>query len=146
MNKLWIVLIAGSVFVTNCGKNATPSFEPESYSGELTVSRVELVYTRTDTVTLVVDGSSYQLFHLTRASKLCNSHGTQSGFGTNSLRLTPVSNGATSCDNLRVPAGIFSAVFSGESLTLGPTRIHFTVDVNGQSVEESWDYTFKLHK
>ena len=146
MKQFLILAVLNLMLLTSCSENSTPSFEPESYSGELTVYRVDQVDTRTDTVTLVIDGSAYQLIHLTQASNLCNSSGTQSGFGSNSLTLTPTPQDITGCDNIRVPNGRFDAVFKDDSLTLGPARIIFTVNANGQTVNENWDYTFKLRK
>ncbi len=138
-----ILLLSLTVSV-GCDKETTASFEPEVFTGELTVRRIDQVFTRIDTVELVVDGPSYQLTHIIRASNLCDSRGSQSGFGSNRLSLAPSPIASGGCDNLRVPAGTFKAVFSGDSLILGPMQLEFSVTTSGRTSVETWEYEFRL--
>jgi len=136
------LLLVGALL--SCSKDTIASSNPEVFQGELTVTRIDQVFTRTDKVALIIDGNQYNIVHQTRTSNLCDSRGTQSGFGSNFLTLTPKSTDIGSCDKIRVPYGRYKAVFKGDSLYLGPTTLTFTVTVDEQQVTETWEYSFKL--
>ena len=139
-----IILLSG-LMTFSCGDDEIIPPEIEVFSGELVLVNIEQqephFYPDTDQVTLTIEGSSYSLNHGINMSNLCNSRGVATGFGTNSLSLTPTSFSSGNCDTIRIPQGKFKAVFHGDSLDLGPDTLVFEADQT-----ENWIYHFRLRK
>ncbi len=144
MRYLGGVCLLLSLAAVNCTKDTIASSDPEVFQGELSVHRADQVYDRTDDIVLIIDGKQYRIVHQTRTTDLCDSYGTQGGFGSNVLTLTPSGTEGSGCDNIRVPQGQFPAVFRGDSLFLGPTTLQFTVIIDERPVTEIWEYSFRL--
>lgn len=108
--------------------------EIEVFLGELAVANIKqkspYTYHDTGRVIFTVAGGTYKLEHLTDVRNLCSSGGNVTGFGTNTLRLTPTFfDYSQDCDSLKVPQGEFKSVFRGDSLYLGPdTQVFKTFD------------------
>ncbi|MFH1373779.1 MAG: hypothetical protein ABII79_08295 [bacterium] len=138
-----IILLCG-LMTFSCGDDEIIPPEIEVFSGELALANIEQrephVYPDTDQVTLTIEGSSYSLNHDINMSNLCNSGGVATGFGTNSLSLTPTSFSSGNCDTIRIPQGKLKAVFLGDSLLLGPDTVYL------DPPKENWIYHFRLRK
>ena len=138
------IILLCALMTFSCGDDEIVPPEIEVFSGELALANIEQrephVYPDTDQVTLTIEGSSYSLHHDINMSNLCNSGGVATGFGTNSLSLTPTSFSTGNCDTIRIPQGKFKAVFHGDSLFLGPDTVFVVLP------EENWIYHFRLKK
>ncbi len=105
----------------------TVTVAPE-YTGTLEYSRLENGFRidRTDSVTLMIGQDSYTFIHHTDHTRLCDTQGdvvinTQTGFMT----FDPSNRNlqAISCDTLRIPLGVFNALFTDTSLNLDTSRV-----------------------
>ncbi len=138
-----IILLCG-LMTFSCEDDEIVPPEIEVFFGELALANIEQrephFYPDTDQVTLTIEGTSYSLHHDINMSDLCNSRGIATGFGTNSLSLTPTSFSSGNCDTIRIPQGKFKAVFHGDILYLGPDTVYL------DSLDENWIYHFRLKK
>jgi len=129
-----------------CNKEKLTQETSELFVGQLILSNVDEVFERTDYVNLTITGNSYDLRHVTNTSNLCDSFGTQRGFGTNRISLSPYTTlPGINCDNKRIPKGEFKAVFNGTSLELGPKIDTLYIEIGENDTRrEIWSYHFKL--
>ena len=134
------------MFVISCSDDKKNEDTSELFAGELTISKVEEVYERTDFVNLSIFNRTYDINHVTNESNLCDSYGTQSGFGSNKLILSPDTTlPGNNCDNIRIPRGEFNAIFDGASLELGPKIETLYIEIGENDIDmEIWRYHFIL--
>ncbi|MFH2049867.1 MAG: hypothetical protein ABIJ12_10525 [bacterium] len=146
MDKFLLISFTSLLIIIACNKEKPTQNTSEFFAGELVFKRVDEVFERTDFVNLSITGSSYDLNHVVNESNLCNSYGSQNGFGTNKLILSPDTTfHGTNCDNTRIPRGEFVAVFRGDSLILGPKVVTLYIDLGENNTrQEIWSYHFKL--
>ena len=142
--KLISLALVGLVSFGCSGDELSPP-KPEVFSGELAVVNIkQLPAPRsydTDRVILTIEGSTYDLKHVSNQSNLCNSRGEAIGFGTNTLTLVPTYADTNNCDYVRTPQGQFRSVFRGDSLYLGPdTQVFITKQI------DTMIYYFRLTK
>ncbi len=140
-----------------CNKEPQQEKVFEVYAGDLVVRKCVdapgvACTTSTDKVTFTVDGTNYDLEHVTRNSNLCNSEGRIVNFGGDWFKLTPDRIQHTgNCDSLRVPSGQFRTDFDGDSLRAGPDTSaivwYSTIPTNPEDSQKHTDtviYTFRL--
>lgn len=137
--KTIFVLVASValVVILSCQKEVEPT-KVEVWNGSLKIYTGIGTYldSTIDTVSLTIDNGFYELRHSVNDSRLCNTNGRITNFGKPETRLTPSSIIWTgNCDSLRVPSGLFRAVFSGNNLTL-------TKDTSSEN--PTWSYYFDL--
>ena len=141
----YVLLIFLIFSLNSCNEKRIVQTNPELFIGQLEFFRVDEVFHRTDNIELTINGSSYTLNHTTNESKLCSSHGSQSGFGTNKMILSPDALSGNNCDNFRIPRGEFNAIFRNDSLILGPRIDTLFIEVGENDTRrEIWSYHLKL--
>jgi multidrug efflux pump subunit AcrB len=139
----YLAVVLLLVSVAGCQKDLVPPPEREVFTGRFTVVNIDIAeMKRTDSVVLTVEDGRYRLDHVVNTSNICSTSGSVFGFGSNSLRLEPTTMTTTNCDSVRVPQGQFKAIFKGDSLILGPETLQF----EGKTGQETWEYTFRLKK
>jgi hypothetical protein len=89
-----------------------------SYVGEFETFRTDLFEKRVDTVELLMTGEKYLLFHDTHRTRICDSEGDIFAFGRPSVNIASAAHRGTNCDTLRLPFGLFSATYRGDSVYL----------------------------
>ncbi len=118
-----------------CSKNVDQPPSVETFQGSLFVYREQEPTPDIDDVIFTVEGSEYNLNHLTSNSGLCSSGGRVDNFGSNRITLTPVYvlPSSTNCDSLHIPKGVFNARFQGDSLILGPNTITYDTGASAKT-------------
>ncbi len=142
----YILSIIVVLFIAGCSEDKEADRSTELFAGELTITRIEIPYVRTDFINFTVYGRSYHLDHINKESNLCDSYGNLAGFGTNKLIFLPDTTlPSSNCDNIRIPRGEYDAIFKGASLELGPKieTLYIEIDENTTDVE-IWKYHFVL--
>ena len=117
MRLLFIAFAAALAAVIACSKNAPDESRIESFRGELYVDKGldSVGGETTDTIEFILDDPYYTLFFITRNARMCDSEGKVTDFGKPSVKLSPTHIFSGGCDSIRIPHGIFDAVFYGDT-------------------------------
>ena len=142
----FLVVVAIMTALNGCSNRDDQSNVNETLYGRYLVREMTNVIgpEKNDSVMVVVEGSSYRISHFD-SPVVCPSYGSIEGFGGSAVTLTPIAFEGSQCDSLRIPHGVFSAEYPGDSIILRTTQAITVVSgVTGLKTTTNYELTIQL--